>query len=642
MGARLQFGPAGNSAGFTPAGIAAFNDLRPAAVVRELVQNALDAAQEADQKKAIVRFRLSTMATDDIPDIDAYETAFDAAVETQTDMGNGRLPAKAKSVVRTIDRALKKDEQQVLSVFDNGIGLDEHRMNALLSDGVSAKGGKASGTYGNGHSVAIPASDLRYLLYGGVLKTGATIGSGHAVLASHAPVLGSSPHLCSGDGFLVKEFLDGRNGKLFNCASDNDIPEIILKQLSDVSENTQHGSVIIIPAFNNFKESSRSLWEMVAEATACNFFQAVAEDRLIVRVEDTTRDSGADARVLNGKNIATVLANSQDKRRSRAFISGQKAYDAHATLTHGTSHSPVKTSYGSLQIRLLQKASGTPRIDLCRNGMWITDDKNIPGFYYKFRDRRPFHALLLLDSDGGKLYRLVREAEGPLHDKLHVKDLDDDDRRAIKRAFAEVREWLLAHTEEISDSSFTSDDYLTLNFGDGDDPFWGTPVAVGQRAPERNLVRTTGQRRKRSGRQNRLDPFGRGQRRPVKPFFHAVSVPLSRTRRKVQVTCQRDCERAELRISVDENIDSTCDRVSRDATADVGLRDVLIDGRPADQSALMMRDGEVVGVRLGDLVEGQQVLVETDYTVQDYFDGIRASDASLRVEVTPGRKEDGS
>ena len=641
MEARLQFGP-GNSAGFTPAGIAAFNDLRPAAVVRELVQNALDAAQEADQNTAVVCFRLSMMATDDIPDIDAYKAAFDAAVKTQTDMGNGHLPAKAKSVVRTIRRTLKKDEQRVLSVFDNGIGLDERRMNALLSDGVSAKSGRASGTYGNGHSVAIPASDLRYLLYGGVLETGATIGSGHAVLASHAPVWASSQHLCSGDGFLVRKFLNGRDGKLFSCASDNDIPEIILNQLSDISENTQHGSVIIIPAFNNFRESRRSLWEMVAEATACNFFQAVAEDRLVVRVEDTTGGGGTDTQVLNGRNIATVLANSQDKLRSRAFISGQKAYDAHATLTHGTSHSPVKTSYGSLQIRLLQKASGTPRIDLCRNGMWITDDKNIPGFYYKFRDRRPFHALLLLDSDGSELYRLVREAEGPLHDKLHVKDLDDDDRRAIKRAFAEVRKWLLAHTEEISDSPFTSDDYLTLNFGDGDDPFWGTPVAVGQRAPERTPVRTTSHRRKHSGRQDRLDLSGRGRRRTVKPFFHAVSVPISRTRRKVQVTCHRNCERAELRISVDENIDPTCDRVSRDATAEVELHDVLIDGRPADQSELMTRDKEVVGVRLGDLVEGQQVLVEADYTVQDYFDVIQASNACLRVEVTPGRKEDGS
>ena len=42
----LRFGP-GTSGGFTPAGVAAFDNLRPAAVVRELIQNALDAARAA-------------------------------------------------------------------------------------------------------------------------------------------------------------------------------------------------------------------------------------------------------------------------------------------------------------------------------------------------------------------------------------------------------------------------------------------------------------------------------------------------------------------------------------------------------------------------------------------------------------------
>ena len=54
----LKFGP-GSPTGFTPAGIASFGDLRPAAVVRELIQNSLDAAVEAGEKTAIIRFRLN-------------------------------------------------------------------------------------------------------------------------------------------------------------------------------------------------------------------------------------------------------------------------------------------------------------------------------------------------------------------------------------------------------------------------------------------------------------------------------------------------------------------------------------------------------------------------------------------------------
>ena len=70
-------------------------------------------------------------------------------------------------------------------MLDNGVGLNEQRMNALLSDGLSVKEGGATGTYGNGHSTAIPASDLRYVLYGGVTADGQKTGAGHAVIASH-------------------------------------------------------------------------------------------------------------------------------------------------------------------------------------------------------------------------------------------------------------------------------------------------------------------------------------------------------------------------------------------------------------------------------------------------------------------------
>ena len=99
-------------------------------------------------------------------------------------MTGGLLAGQAELVVRRIREALDSSAVDVLTVLDNGVGLNEQRMNALLSDGVSVKEANATGTYGNGHSTAIPASDLRYVLYGGVSEGGKRIGSGHAVLAS--------------------------------------------------------------------------------------------------------------------------------------------------------------------------------------------------------------------------------------------------------------------------------------------------------------------------------------------------------------------------------------------------------------------------------------------------------------------------
>ena len=77
----LKFGQ-GSSVGFTPAGIAAFTNLRPAAVVRELIQNSLDAAREANERTAFVRFRLTRKNTKTIPGIRSYGKALESAIKT--------------------------------------------------------------------------------------------------------------------------------------------------------------------------------------------------------------------------------------------------------------------------------------------------------------------------------------------------------------------------------------------------------------------------------------------------------------------------------------------------------------------------------------------------------------------------------
>ena len=105
----LQFGYSTDRAGFTPAGIAAFSDLRPAAVVRELIQNSLDAALiEAREPCARVRFERSVCKLDEIPGIKSYRTAFRQAVKEQKPSGS------ARAVVDRIERTLREKSHNVL------------------------------------------------------------------------------------------------------------------------------------------------------------------------------------------------------------------------------------------------------------------------------------------------------------------------------------------------------------------------------------------------------------------------------------------------------------------------------------------------------------------------------------------------
>ena len=644
----LRFGP-GSPTGFTPAGIAGFDDLRPAAVVRELIQNSLDAAAAAGEKTAIVRFRLTQGKTADIPGIQSYRKAFDEAVQSQTRSNGGALPSPAARTVQVISDTLARDDQDILSVLDNGIGLNETTLTALLSDGVSAKSGAATGTFGNGHTVAIPASDLRYVLYGGVTRGGHKIGAGHAVLASC--IVKKEQYQRAADGFLVHGFRNGTG----EYAQGPSLPDLIMGELEDILEGSGRGTAVIIPGFNNFRENKDSLWKMVSKAAACNFFQAIYEDQLEVWVEDLRPGEPGGSNSLDRSTLREVLEANREDRRSRAFLSGHKAYEANEVLQSGECHS-VQTKLGKIQVQILLRPSGSPRVDLCRNGMWITDDKNIPGFYYQFQDRRSFHALLLLDSTtGDRLFKLVQSAEGPLHDKLNVKQrLASSDAQALRKAFGELRDWLKANVPDIGGDSYSPDDFLALDFG-GDSEgqrgsarrsLWGTPTPVRRREPILS----------RDDSEDPLDPDdpwppgpprpgprpgpGPGPRpnRPVlRPIFRAVSIPNGPSRRHILLECQEDCKNTEFRLILDENIDATCDLVRRDKFVEVFLNNVKVNGRDATSNQLVRKNGRVIGVRLGDITANTSVRIDSSYELSQSLWRFEGQEPALRVEVFKSR-----
>ena len=146
MAASLKFGKATSNEGFTPHSTASFSDLRPARIVRELIQNSLDAAVvEAGEDTAIMRFQVEPITRREVPDVRGYEAAFKRAVKFQTKVSDGQLPDAAQQVVDHIRAGLtnlNSGNASVLSVLDNGIGLDSKRMNSLLGDGFQFQVGR--------------------------------------------------------------------------------------------------------------------------------------------------------------------------------------------------------------------------------------------------------------------------------------------------------------------------------------------------------------------------------------------------------------------------------------------------------------------------------------------------------------------
>ena len=455
-------------------------------------------------------FELLKSVRSDVPDIEGYEEHFKAAVKDHKE--NGELSDAAQQVVDNIEDALdrlKKNKHYSLSILDNGIGLDEKRMTSLLGQGTSVKSTEASGSYGVGHLASIPASALRYVLYGGVLKSGQRTVSGCAVLASRA----GKKFPYAAQGYLVKGFGSGKDGKIYNFISDRYIPKGIAADLRKIKSEWEHGSIVVIPAFNYFgDDNDLSLWDIVSQVAAYNFNAAIFQGNLVIEVEEkhTKRNKKRGIQRLNKHTLSDVLEQSKDRVRAArkgTFFeglkpSGQNAHSAYQTQLQGDQHL-IRTKEGDVDVRLLTPSPiENTRVDLFRNGMWITD--SIQGLSRsEFTTRQPFHAVLTLNAKEGKeLHRLVRKAEGPMHDELAFNRLSPKEKERLKGAIQQIADKIRDLIPEIGAEGYTPDDYLWVEAGGngagaGAEQFsmWGLPVVV--QRPRISQRQFTVKRRKR-------------------------------------------------------------------------------------------------------------------------------------------------
>lgn len=573
----LRFGP-GDLSGFTSLTTATFNDAPPAKILRELLQNSLDAAVEAGEKTATVRFEVSFLAKAGVPDLTGYERTFREAVGYHQKRNNGQLDDPAQQVVDTIEDTLGEGEHCLLTVSDNGIGFDQRRMTAVLGDGSGAKEAGAAGSYGVGHFSALAASSLRYVLYGGVSRSGARIASGLTILAGRP----GKRRPQSARGYFVKKLLGGQGNKLFEFATAREVPPVIKTALSKIRKEWRHGSVVMIPAFNYFGfESDRWLTDIIPLVAALNFSVAIHAGKLVVEVDETAVDGGTFKKV-GADNLREVLESVRD--RVRAFRSdtwlsglrpsGQDAWAAYQALSQGRL-TRVPTMAGHADVHVLVPApAGKTRLDLFRNGMWITAE--VPYLSpSSFTDWEPFQAVLIPRS-GTKLHRLVRKTEGPMHDEISLKLLSKDERELLRTALRAVATWLKNEVPKMNAETYTPEDFLVVPSGGSDGgpaasskySMWGNPVMVrrarvSQQRPddtpeEPDLEPDSGVRRKKE-RRNRRRKTANRRSRPLP--FRSTGVPGDQGQYHIEIECTESVEEVLLRFRIDENTDATSDRL---------------------------------------------------------------------------------
>lgn len=607
---KLQFLQAGDNCGFMTSALANYGDAESNRIVRELIQNSLDAVRETGRNDAIIRFELGQVKKSEIPEIKKYEDVFKNAVKAQTDSSNGQLIGQHKIVIEAIKKSLALDKIDVLYILDNGTGLDKKHMEKLLSDGASGKSSGNSGSFGVGHLTAIPASDLRYVFYGGVSKKDGAIAAGHCILASFTD---DDRKRMGSNGYYAKKYsIDFFEP--FEFAKSDEIPCLIKTKTDWIQEGgftSKTGSAVIIPAFNFFREdidenSIGKLWEVIKKASATNFFAAIHNRELTIEFKANEIEEKLDY-----KNIEEVLNNLSLEKRSK-YISGSLAYEAFTTICKGK-NIDIKFDSENVNLRLLKTGRmGSKRIHLCRNGMWIT--KELPSLQTgSFGEYENFNAVILLDKSQSKIHELVRDAEGPEHKEVDPKFLASDvvRKRELIRLMKAIQMGIKNELTKHDKNQFVSD-------------FWNIEGSLsgGNSGSSKGLNGDWQEVRPRPSAPSGIgiQPGQRsgggnsGEGKSLKPMvgksipFQAIPVMKSPRHCTVEIIPQGKIAEGEIRFILDESHDQSCDLKSDEFY--VQLSEISLDGNAISDSELVHVDNTVLGIRLKNLDQSKRQILD--------------------------------
>ena len=437
-----QFPPndAGEIEGPNDPGISHFTDQRDINLIRESIQNSLDARAGDEPVKvecSLLDVPASAFEASQLRDILGYA------------IGSPHNDDKGREQFNRGARLLDYNRQLItLCIKDSSTtGADDaprtvgapSKWEALTKgSGSPVKEQKdAAGSFGLGKHSAFAVTDLRTVLYSTAWRNANRLNRrfiGKAILVSHTD---SSRKLRRRTGYL--------SAGSYAPLKDNNVPYTF--------ELKEPGTAIYIPGYELASNLGSIGWQRQSIATAIdNYFHAIIHRNLVVAVGD---------KEVNADNISeqyNALATSERLPRTINFIRVSKL-------------GPVATAYftgiGTVSLRIQvyddQKAK-VREIALVRDsGMMITAERRdmslglggIPQLW------RGFTVIIECISEPDKS-SYIRDSESPKHDKLSVDYIDDPERRRQARArFQEMGQWARSQIESVAGLYVPeSDDYV--------------------------------------------------------------------------------------------------------------------------------------------------------------------------------------
>ena len=428
-------------------------------VVRELIQNALDAAQG---ERARVDFIIETAQSEQIPGWNDYVHAFQEAKRFREGL-EGKRGSDERNIIARIGKSISAREIPVMFCVDRGSGISREQMSNLLGVGNTTKADSGAGSFGVGHLAAFGASDLRYVFYASRYArngTLSTVASGQAILSDRKAPASQRGQQRLLDNIGAKghweQVRDGaRHGDFREGTS---FPEVV-PPFIDRFLPRGTGTVVAMFGFNDFRREPRhaSAELQIAQIAASNFLSAIHDGDLIVTIKNADTNIVVDERSIGG--LLRDIADHQNVTARRGPFVGKQAYAAYLTLREDEALQWQELPGVRVWWRRLTAEEGdVTRINVFRRGMWISHA--VYGLHKsRFVGCPPFNAVINFVE--GQYEQLLRDAEHPNHLDVELARLDDPERRqALKTMLSDVARHLMEAVGVVNDQ----DEFVLDNF----------------------------------------------------------------------------------------------------------------------------------------------------------------------------------
>lgn len=382
-----------------------FSDDPIAKLVRELIQNSLDAKHDGFDEPVTITFSETSVKRGLIGGA-ALQRHLQSCLDRATDDDRSDMVDVYANALAVI----KRRAIPCLKVQDTGtMGLNDARWKALvLQEGAVSKGsGAPGGSYGIGKNAILNVSDLQAVFYSTRLVEGrkglVTKLQGKATLTGH-----SDPN-CSNDDVQHIGFYSLKEGS-----------PIIGRKIPEFFQLAETGTGVFIMGFN---PHSSDWVDQVATAAIENFFYAIHHQNLTVEV---VPQDGSSVRI-DHQTIDYLFERLAPINRDAVHY-----YRAIRDLAEDAVEVTRRfRGLGRLKAHIVF-GEGAPRriAHINRNGMLITDsmEQKVNPLAPRGKSLWPdYVAVIVPDTDAGDLW--LRKMENPSHDSLSIGQLRSEDER---------------------------------------------------------------------------------------------------------------------------------------------------------------------------------------------------------------------